>query len=140
MKRITIKWDNNKVLGLVKECRIAGQVAADKKLKELQAQGDKWKVIDESTGREVGRMLDVCGGAWVRIDAKQQFYRVAKKLSETRELRFHCDHHYHGGGMFSVYDITNRQEMSVNEAVAEAIKATLEKYGVKTTSVYSYIG
>jgi hypothetical protein len=134
-----MKWTPEKVKEVVLECRQAGKIASEKQLAKLRGEGDKWIVSDGFTGREVGRMLDLCGGAWVVINAKQGFYRVAKKVAEDRHLRFSCGRNYGGGGMFSVYDTNNRQEMSVNEASANAVADTLRKHGVKVEYIKTYI-
>ena len=123
---------------MIAEAREAGRKAGLEQLAKLQAEGDKWKVKDES-GREVGKMLDLCGGAWLVIDAKQAFYRIAKELSKDNRLRFSCDRNYSGGGHLSIYDMSNRQEASVNKACYEAAKEVLEKQGVKVLYVHTFI-
>jgi len=134
-----MKWTPEKVKEVVQECRRAGALASEEKLKELQGNGAQWIVKDSFTGKPVGTMLDLCGGAWVVIDAKQGFYRVAKKVAEDRSLRFSCNRNYGGGGMFSVYDMNARQEISVNEAASRAVADVLKKHGVKVKYVKTYI-
>lgn len=126
-----VKWTEELVLKVVEECREAGRIAAKLKLYELQNAGPKHQVMDGS--RCVGTMLDVCGFANVHLtSARGKFFQLAKKLSkERKELRFHCDNQYHGGGWFSVYDTSMRQEMSVNVASCQAIAIVLYGYGIE---------
>lgn len=139
------KWTEERVLGVIAEARQAGRVAAEVKLEELMAAGPKWVVQEGPPGRErpVGAMLDLCGGAWLVIDAKQPFYRVASRLSSKEPgrspHRFLCQRQYGGGGMLSIFDMTGRQELSVNEAAEEAARKVLDRHGVKVTRVHTYI-
>jgi len=127
-----MKFTEEKVKQIVRECREAGRIASIQKLNELQGKGIQWVVKDGN--RTVGGMLDLCGFASIHIDAKQGFYRVAKKVAEDNSLRFMCGKGYPSGGRFNVFDTNNRQEISVNEASAKAVASVLESYGV--TGVY----
>jgi len=139
------KWTDERVLGVIAEARQAGHAAAEVKLQELMASGPKWVVQGGPPGEEryAGTMLDLCGGAWLNIDAKQPFYRVASRLSSKEPgrspYRFMCSRAYGGGGMLSIFDMTGRQELSVNEAAEKAAKKVLERHGVKVTRVHTYI-
>jgi len=139
---VSTKFSEKDVLAIVQEARAEGRKAGEEQLKKLQGQGDKWVVKDGFTGREVGRMLDLCGDAWLVIDAKQQFYRVAKKLSDgdnVQRYRFSCGRNYGGGGMLSIFDMSNRQEISVNEACNRKAREVLERHGIKVLYVHTYI-
>ncbi len=126
-----VKWTEELVLKVVRECREAGTHAAREKLAELQNAGPKHAVMDGD--RCVGQLLDLCGFANVHLNsARGKFFQLAKKLSKKRqELRFNCDNHYYGGGWFSVYDASMRQEMSVNVASCMAMVSVLSGYGIE---------
>lgn len=134
-----MKWTEDMVKDVVKECRLAGIKASNEQLAKLMGEGVKWTVRDGFTGKVVGGMLDVCGFAWLKISAQQGFYRVAKKVAQDNSLRFTCGKDYPKGGRFNVYDTNRRQEMSVNEASARAIADVLISHGVKGVYVQSRI-
>jgi len=139
------KWTDERVLGVIAEARQAGRVAAEVKLQELMAAGPKWNVYGGPPGKEelAGTMLDLCGGAWLVIDTKQPFYRAASRLSSKEPgrspHRFMCQRQYGGGGMLSIFDMTGRQELSVNEAAEKAAKKVLERHGVNVIRVHTYV-
>jgi len=124
-----VKWTEEKVLDVIKECRVAGTRAAQEKMAELQKAGPKYAVTQGN--RIVDTMLDVCGFANLKISARGKFFQLAKKLAKDRTSRFYCDNAYRGGGYFSVYDTTRRQEMSVNRASCAAMVPVLDKYGIE---------
>jgi hypothetical protein len=138
-----VSFTEDSVIAIIKEAREAGRIAAQKQLETLMKAGPQWNVVDGFTGNLAGQMLDVCGGAWINIDAKQSFYRAASKMtkehSNIQRWRFHCGRAYRGGGMISIYDSSSRQEMSINESVAKAQMDVLVSYGVKVNGIHSYI-
>jgi len=134
------KWTEGKIIAIIQEARKAGRKAGEKQLALLKRRGPKWLVKDGK--RTVGTMLDVCGGAWVVIDAKQGFYRMLRKMEKsgkTRLLRIYVAKNYRGGGMLSIFDMCNRQELSVNEACYKAVAKVLREHGVKVIGVHTYI-
>jgi len=134
-----VKWTDEKVLALVKKAREAGRNAEDAKLRELCETYHTTPRENHPVYGDCPRFLGCCGGSWVVINARQGFYRVAKRLSSNRGLRFHCSKAYGGGGMFSVYDMSNRQELVINEACSKAVKDVLDEAGVKTEYIHTYI-
>ena len=124
-----MKWAEETVIEVIKEAREAGRIAAENKLGELTNAGPKWAVTSRST--VVGTLLDVCGFATMKISARGKFFQLAKKLSQERQYRFYCRNAYGGGGGLSIFDSTNRQEMSVNRVAAEAHAGILAKYGIE---------
>ena len=124
-----VKWTDEKVLSVIDEARLAGAVSARAKLVELIQAGAKWSITDQND-KEIGRMLDVCGFAHLSIKAVGSFYLIAKHLSVKRTMRFTCDLAHGGGGWLSIYDSTNRQEMSVNKAACKGQAEVLRKYGL----------
>jgi hypothetical protein len=135
-----ITWTEKKVLGVIRECRAAGQKAAKEKLADLQKAGPAFAVCTETApfsdeiDQVVGTMLDVCGGAYLKIKARGKFYALAKKLSENDSYRFGCYRGYYGGGRLSIFDMSGRQEMSVNIAACHAAGDVLDKYGIENTT------
>jgi len=133
-----VKWTEKLVIEVVDRCRIAGKAAAAAKLAELVKAGPKYAVYNSDlTGRQgscVGVLLDNCGFANLGISARGKFFQLAKKLSQDRpELRFFCTNSYYGGGHFSVFDTTMRQEVSVNAAACKAMVPILSEYGISAT-------
>jgi len=125
-----MKWTEEKVLEVIKEARNAGHFAAQKKLNELRRVGPKFAVTDN--GRVVDTMLDVCGFANLKINARGKFYLLAKKLSNNMSNRFSCGRAYYGGGHLNIFDSAMRQEMSVNVAACKGQQVVLLKYGIES--------
>lgn len=127
---MAVKWTENLVLSVIDEARKAGSITANQKLAELQEQGARYAVVDGE--KVVGKMLDVCGFANLKISARGKFYLLAKKLSNDPQQRLHCGRAYYGGGSLSIFDSTFCQEMSVNIAACQGQAKVLEAYGIKT--------
>ena len=134
-------WTRERVLAVVEKARQAGVKAGAEQLEKLKGEGDKWIIRDEG-GREIDRMLDLCGGAYVVIDCRQPFYRVAKKMEDEKNHR-NCGSFWVSkispGAMFGIRGLTNRQEASVNTEAEEAVANTLRSGGIKVLYVHSYI-
>ncbi len=128
---MAVKWTRNLVESVIHEARKAGRIVAEEKLNELQGEGAKFIVRD---GMEaVGTMLDVCGFAHLKINARGKFFQLAKRLSAGFNVRFSCSRRYHGGGSLSIFDSTFRQEMSVNIAACVGQAKVLNAYGIETS-------
>lgn len=138
-QQVKTKWTEQRVLSVIAEARKAGRIFATRKLAELQAAGPKYAVCDESQNdKVVGTMLDVCGFANLKISARGKFFQLAKRLSQRRSpagtmFRFYCEVSYGGGGWLSIYDSTNRQEMSVNVAACKGHAQVLAKYEIESS-------
>lgn len=134
---MAVKWTRNLVLSVIHEARKAGQIEAERKLAELLGNGAKYNVTDGE--KLVGKMLDVCGFASLKISARGKFFQLAKKLSDEENIglhncwRFSCVNAYRGGGALSIFDSTFRQEMSVNIAACVGQAKVLNAYGIETT-------
>jgi hypothetical protein len=143
MSKTKIKWTDEAVKRVIAVARTAGGFAATMKLADLQEAGPAFTIHNEdfsgNRGPAIGTLLDICGGATLKISARGKFFQIAKRLSqEDRSLRFYCTNAYRGGGRLSIYDSTNRQEMSVNKAAADAHAAVLAEYGI-SARVETYI-
>jgi hypothetical protein len=130
---VKTKWTEDSVIKVVQECREAGRVAAQARLTRLVESGPKWAVRDDLTGKIVGKLLDVCGFAHIKISARGKFFQLAKKLSQVPNNRFFCRNSYNGGGILSIFDVTTRQELSVNQAACQAMANVLKQYGIDST-------
>lgn len=129
---MAVKWTRNLVLAVIHEARKAGQIAAEEKLGELRKAGPQFNVMDGE--KLVGKMLDVCGFAHLKINARGKFFQLAKRTStDYPRLRFSCVNAYRGGGALSIFDSTFRQEMSVNIAACIGQAKVLNAYGIETT-------
>lgn len=126
----------DELLNIIREAREAGIEAAAKKLEELQSHEPKWAVKDENSGKLVGLMLDVCGSAHIYFNNRRsrfwrdllRLYKWLEKTGYDREVRiFVADGKY--GGWMSIFDMTGRQEISVNEAAHKAAAEVLKKHG-----------
>lgn len=139
-KETKTKWTEQKVLDVIDEARKIGSIFAARRLAELQAAGPKYVVNDKNQNNKVvGTMLDVCGFANLQISARGKFFQLAKRLSleidvvTGRQRRFYCEVAYRGGGWLSIYDSTNRQEMSVNIVACKGHQQVLAKYGIESS-------
>lgn len=145
-----MKWTNEKVLKVLKQAQQRGREKAQEKLAELVQRGPVFAVVENSPKdgifydptkptRTIDTMLDVCGFANNRIKAKGSFYLIAKRLAGERAydgngIRFMCGRGYYGGGSLSIFDMTFRQEMSVNEAAADGVAEVLNSWGIEAST------
>jgi len=118
---------------LLEKARQAGTVAAKEQLTKLESSGPQWNIVNDKTfggdGKVVGQMLDVCGFASIHIpNGRAGIVRQLKRVIETKQLvkRAYFHKGYYGGFGLSLFDMTNRQEMSVNEAAEQAALDTLK--------------
>jgi hypothetical protein len=133
---------------IISEARTVGQAAAEKQLQVLKSAGPRFAMVENAKGDflsdstkpevVVGTMLDNCGGAYLSISARTPFYRVAKKVCEDSSLSFSCHKSVYSGGILSIYNITNRQEMSVMEEAYKAIADYLKTHNIESR-VVTYI-
>ena len=130
-----VKWDAKKISQVALEAQNAGRLAGQARLDELKKAGPQWVVKNGS--EVVGTMLDVCGGAYIVAKGTDPFIRAVKKYGDPWGV-VSVSKGYPTGYMVHIKDTLGRQEMSVNEAVEEAIAVVLRKYGVDA-SVRSYI-
>lgn len=133
-QQIKTKWTEQKVLDVIAEARKVGGIFATRRLAELRTDGLKWAVVDENKNNEVvDTMLDVCGFANLKISARGKFFQIAKHRSGfDKTCRFFCTNRHPKGGWLSIYDSTNRQEMSVNVAACKGHQQVLAKYGIES--------
>lgn len=127
----------NRVIGLVKEAQKLGREAGEKQYQKLLKAGDRWKVIEEPSGKEVGRLLDVCGIGMLIVPGHGKIVRAFKtvgrkvKLSDSyaiaQDVLIWKSHKGYGLSLF----LTNKQEMSVNEEAVKAVAIFLEVNGLK---------
>lgn len=116
----------NRVIDLVKGAQKLGREAGERQYQKLVKRGDKFKVIEELSGKEVGRMLDVCGIGMLTIPGHGKIVRAFKTIGKKVK---HSDSYAiaqdiliwkgYKGYMLSLF-LTYKQEMSVHE---EAVKA-----------------
>lgn len=114
------------IIKLVKIAQKLGREAGEKQYQKLLKQGNRWKVIEEPSGKEVGRLLDVCGIGMLTVPGNGKIVRTFKiagkkvKLSNSyaiaQDVLIWKSHKGYGLSLF----LTNKQEMSINE---EAVKA-----------------
>ena len=122
-----VKWDAKKISQVALEAQNAGRLAGQARLDELKKAGPQWVVKNGS--EVVGTMLDVCGGAYIVAKGTDPFIRAVKKYGDPWGV-VSVSKGYPTGYMVHIKDTLGRQEMSVNEAVEEAIAVVLRKYGV----------
>lgn len=130
-------WTEQKVRTVVDECRKAGKEAAEKTLQEYEERTGKPRTYIHPVYGRCATMFDRCGFASIHLDAKQGFYRAAKTIAQNQSLRFSCGKGYPKGGRFSVYDMSYRQEISINVAAANAVAEVLRAHGIKGVYVTS---
>lgn len=123
----------------------AANEAGEAQLQKLVGAGPQWNVMQGK--RVVGQMLDVCGGAYVRIDGRNPLVNALKKIGTKRDKwsdnidgeNWYMFKGVYKGKVLNVRTNVNRQEMSVNEAQAAAVVRVLEENGVSGAHVHSYI-
>jgi hypothetical protein len=133
------------IMAIVNEARMAGQVAADSLLARLESGPDAFTVVQRENPfddtspvtKSWGGMKDVCGFANINVrNGRDPLYQAMKKMCENAggggrmALRYRASAGYYGGGSIAIYDMTNSQYMSVNEAACKAALAVLQKYGL----------
>jgi hypothetical protein len=134
------KREARKIIELVKVAQKLGREAGEKQYQKLLGQGDRWKVINEATGKEVGRMLDVCGIGWVKIPGNGKITGAFKKLGtqDNRNNNINIDGMSiwkSDKGYVMSLSLTNRQEMSVHEEAVNKVANYLEGQGLECKAV-----
>ena len=123
----------------------AANAAGEDKLRQLMGEGPQFDVRNGE--RVVGHMLDVCGGAWVKIqDGRSPLISALKKIGVKDGSGSYKAQDYswwiskaHGTGYnLNIRTQINRQEMSVNVAIANAVVTVLAIHGF-SSGVHSYV-
>jgi len=145
---MSIKWNSKEnIQGLMDACVLAAQGAAEKRFAQLQSSGPQWNIVqhsnpldDNSPGKVVGQMLDVCGFAWIEIpngrdpiiNAIKKYFPLSERMSGTREGRnwYLMKSYIKGYHLNFHYPLSRRQEMSVGEAAYEAAAQVLKDNGI----------
>lgn len=124
------------MLEIINEARNAGREAAAKKYAELVEAGPRWKLQDADLddkpipGGKTYYMLDLCGFANIHIKNRRgKVWKELKQLHNAGERIYIATGNPYGGWI-SIFDMTNRQEISVNEAAAEAAAEVLRKHSI----------
>ena len=117
------------LMKIIDEAREAGRKAAQVKLEELKRVGPVWIVTDDLTGKSVGTMLDVCGFAHInlKISGHDKRWQELKRLAEVNTNRIHV--WSDGSKTLSIFDMSMRQELSVNESACEGALTVLKNHG-----------
>lgn len=129
------------IIGHLREAQKLGREAGEEQYQKLLKQGNRYAVINE--GKEVGRMLDVCGIGMLTIPGNspivKAFKKIAKKEKDRSDLTIND-----GNGKMLIYKqdrgyglilwLTNRQEMSVNEKAVDKVESYLESQGLECTA------
>jgi hypothetical protein len=105
-----------------------GVAAGNAQLEALRAQGPKWGIKNEMTGRLEGTMLDVCGFASCKLPSQPGISMRAKDVKELVASGY-LYHGTYGGSSFSVRYPHIGQEISVNEACCAAMADHLKSVG-----------
>jgi len=125
---------------ILEKAIVAGQKAAREKLADLESQGSKWIVQDGFTGQEVGRMLDLCGFAHVKISGRNSLVSWIKKHAEkdgnsdykleTQNGRVRLYRSYKTGYNLYLPVECGRQEISVAVAGYQAALRVLAEHEI----------
>jgi len=125
---------------MIREARAAGKVAADRKLNELVKAGPRWNVVNDPLFSDptekkdiVGQMLDLCGFANIRLvemNSNSKTWQNLKKYAAVDGNRIMV-HSSEYGKTLSIFDMSRRQEVSVNKAACEGALEVLEEYGIR---------
>lgn len=109
------------------EACAAAQVAAQEWLTNAEAAGDKWKVMNGT--QEVGRMLDLCGNAYIQLRDKRTAF--------ARWAAVNCVAHYESLDL--PYPLRSRQEHGLHIAAMRAALKVLTEAGIEKLAFRSYI-
>lgn len=108
--------------------------AADKASKEWLVRAiPSWNVVDGYTGEVVGTMLDVCGGAYLKItDGRKSFCKYVKARTAKQGSNY-C------ASIPVVYQLRCRQEQGLAESAITAAFQVLKKFSLADgVSFHSY--
>ena len=141
---------NKQLEAILAEAFVAGRDAASRKLDELRSRGPAFTVHDTglfgkpTADNVVGTLLDVCGSAFLTVSGRSATHRILRRyLGNAPSLpgggRVYYRPGYPTGFVLSIFDVTNRQELSVHEAAMEAVKDVLEKHGLTGLHVHSWV-
>ncbi|MBA7521672.1 hypothetical protein ES705_13783 [subsurface metagenome] len=114
------------IIAVLMNAQRAGRQAGESKLKELQKTGPRWAVKDESDNKIVGTMLDVCGYTALHLAGRSKIVRAFKALGNPDRYGdlaingLSISKNTYRGGYGLRANLSNRQELSVNE---ESVKA-----------------
>ena len=125
------KEEAQQIIKLVRVAQRLGRDAGEKQYQKLLGEGDKFIVTDEMDGgKEVGRMLDVCGIGMLNIPGQGKIARAFKMLAEKsphgKDYRIDGMQMYkQDRGYGLILWLTNRQEYSVNEEAVSMVASYL---------------
>jgi len=135
--------EHKQIIILLLKAREIGRKAANDQFKKLQKQGSRWAVIDDNSNKVVGKMLDVCGFAWITVLGRSKIVKAFKKLGTQDGIdKFNntfqlIDEHmqiskaYNRGYNLNLGINIGRQEMSVNEEGVFAATEFLNNVGLE---------
>ena len=124
------KEEAEQIMKLIKVAQKLGREAGEKQYQKLLGEGDKWKVIDDMTGKECGRMLDVCGIGMLNVPGNGKIAKAFKML--TTKSPMGREYKYEGmliyqqdKGYGLMLWLSNRQEYSVNKEAVSTVAGYL---------------
>ena len=115
------KEEAEQIMKLIKVAQKLGREAGEKQYQKLLGEGDKWIVKDEmNEGKEVGRMLDLCGIGMLNVPGNGKIVKAFKMLATKKPISH--DLGYEGMTIYKsskgyalLLGLIQRQEYSVNE-------------------------
>ena len=124
------KEEAEQIMKLIKVAQKLGREAGEKQYQKLLGEGDKWKVIDAMTGKECGRMLDVCGIGMLNVPGSGKIVKAFKYLAPRkpggREYKYEGMLIYQQDkGYGLMLWLSNRQEYSVNKEAVSTVASYL---------------
>lgn len=132
--------EKERMLNIIQEAREAGKKAAEIKYLELLNAGPKYEVFESDLtdkpipGGGRWKLLDLCGFATinVRMHGRDPRWQALKALDLDRENRIMVHDKYSGmPKSLAIFDMTMRQEISVNEAADNAAAEVLKAHGIE---------
>ncbi len=113
-------FQDEKFAEIFAQANLAADAAGQKWLSAALAAGPKYAVMEG--GREIDRMLDVCGFGWCILRDKRHAFH--KWLTKNHGQRY-------TGYSIPIYsDLKRRQEMGLMEAMAEAAAEVYNQNGI----------
>lgn len=145
--------DPNEARSIMAEAGTAAAKAAEETFRKLEANGPAYTVhnadiLTGAKGPAIGTMLDLCGGAWIRIKGTSPLVRVLKKIGrpdgsypptfEGDGWRISKDSYAGGYHLGFSYRLRVRQEASVHENAMTAAAEVLKAHGI-SAHVHTYL-
>ena len=133
------KQEAKHIVAVLMNAQRSGREAGEVRLNELQKAGPRWQVVNESDNNAVGTMLDVCGYAGIHLKGHSKIVKAFKALGNPDRYGdlaingMSISKNDYRGGYGLRANLSNRQEMSVNEKAVQAFHDYCKSHNLECT-------